>query len=153
MDLLQEKTRNAPQVDTNTISHVFSENESEIDISSVLRHFVVDRYIDAGIESGFDDLDIPGLPLKFVHTMLDAALRRLPPADPAGPPSSFENMLQAKRPAYHNEKGTKAGGGSRELAQGLGGSIEERRYQRSSNGGLGTTKSRGDAGIDGAAWM
>jgi hypothetical protein len=90
MDLLQEKTRNAPQVDNNTINHIFSENESEIGIPDILRRFTVDRYIDAGIESGFDDLDIPGLPPKFVHTMLDAALHRLSPADPTGFPSSCE---------------------------------------------------------------
>jgi hypothetical protein len=101
MDLLQEKTRNAPQVDTNTISHVFSENESEIDIPSVLRRFVADRYIDAGIESGFDDLDIPGLPPKFVYTMLDAALRRLSPANPEGFPSSCEyHTHKASRTCY-----------------------------------------------------
>jgi hypothetical protein len=101
MNLLQEKTRNAPQVDTNTINHVFSENESKIGIPDVLRRFTVDRYIDAGIESGFDDLDIPGLPPKFVHTMLDAVLRRLSPADPAGLPSSCEyHIHEVSRTCY-----------------------------------------------------
>jgi hypothetical protein len=88
MDLIQEKLRNAPAADVDTINHIFSENER--DISDVLRRFVVNRYIDAGIEAGIADLQIPSLPPLFVYALLDAALRRLSSGDTVSQTSDCE---------------------------------------------------------------
>jgi hypothetical protein len=74
-DLLREKTVNAPQADGNTINYIFSENERSI--SDVLKRFMTGRYIDVSIAPGNAKLGTPSGPSKFVHAILDAALRRL----------------------------------------------------------------------------
>jgi hypothetical protein len=72
MDLLQEKLSTAGRPDLDTISHLFSANNSSIS----LKCFVVDQCINAGTEC-LAGIDVPSLPPAFVHLMLERALHRL----------------------------------------------------------------------------
>jgi hypothetical protein len=76
IDILEEKLgNNAYYVDADTINTLFSAEAKGI--PQVLQEFVVGRCIEVGIKSDFADLNLPCLPLTFVHFMLKSALRRL----------------------------------------------------------------------------
>ncbi|KAF1829429.1 hypothetical protein BDW02DRAFT_166582 [Decorospora gaudefroyi] len=74
MDLLQEKLVETVRPDKGTISHVFGRNTRSI--PDVLRVFIIDRWIAAGVE-GFRYEDLSDHPRLFVHSALGTALQRL----------------------------------------------------------------------------
>jgi hypothetical protein len=72
MDLLQKNVAHGVRPDLDTISQLFGEHHYQI--PDVLRHFVVDRWVDAGV----DQSDVgPFLPEVFLRAALKAALERL----------------------------------------------------------------------------
>ncbi|KAF2818530.1 hypothetical protein CC86DRAFT_156592 [Ophiobolus disseminans] len=76
LDILLEKVERNVCADVYTIEHLFSASPGKI--SESLKRFVVDRCIDAGVETA-SSLNMPELPPAFAHSMLEAALRRLAP--------------------------------------------------------------------------
>jgi hypothetical protein len=95
MDLLQEKLSAAGRPGLDTISHLFSANNSSN--SETLKCFVVDQCINAGTEC-LAGIDLPSLPPAFVHLMLERALHRLCSA------TSFHRTPECE---YHTHTHTK----------------------------------------------